>query len=293
MRVAIFHATFDVAGGGERLVLQIARALDELGHEVDLYTTYLDQRVFRLLASDLGWQRPPKVVRAPLAGLLRVVARGRAVRLWRLLAFREVGKYLRRAMEDYDVVVETRSNVPLDVDVSYIHYPAVLDYLADKHTSIHWRVYNWLVMELAERARGSPRLVLTNSSWTAEKVREAYGLEARVLYPPVEVERFEGVDLNRKENIVLTVSRFSQEKNLDTIVRIARLVPEAQFYVVGSTSPYSRPVINRLTGLIDELGAKKRPHRDRRAQGETRRAVLAGKDIPSPALPRALRHSHS
>jgi len=45
---------------------------------------------------------------------------------------------------------------------------------------------------------------------------------------------------------VLTVSRISPEKRLTAIAEVARLVPEAEFYLVGSTSVYSGPVLREI-----------------------------------------------
>jgi hypothetical protein len=43
MRVAIFNALIGLAGGGEKVALTLARAFEELGHRVTLYT-YEDER---------------------------------------------------------------------------------------------------------------------------------------------------------------------------------------------------------------------------------------------------------
>lgn len=44
MRIAIFHLAFIYSGGGERLVLEEAKALKKLGHEVDIYACLLDKK---------------------------------------------------------------------------------------------------------------------------------------------------------------------------------------------------------------------------------------------------------
>jgi glycosyltransferase involved in cell wall biosynthesis len=89
---------------------------------------------------------------------------------------------------------------------------------------------------------------MTNSAWTAERVKRAYGNQrVYVVHPPVNVEELSSLNGDRGK-IVLTVSRIDWGKRVMEIPEIARLVPEAEFYLVGSTSSSSGPILN----LIEE-----------------------------------------
>lgn len=44
IRIAIFHLAFIYSGGGERLVLEEAKGLKKLGHQVDIYSCLLDKK---------------------------------------------------------------------------------------------------------------------------------------------------------------------------------------------------------------------------------------------------------
>ncbi|MFP3287754.1 MAG: hypothetical protein RXP86_10885, partial [Acidilobus sp.] len=65
MRVALVHTAFFIAGGGERLLLEMYRALKDLGHEVDLYTAYLDERAWQVITNDMGDVPEPTVLGEP------------------------------------------------------------------------------------------------------------------------------------------------------------------------------------------------------------------------------------
>jgi glycosyltransferase involved in cell wall biosynthesis len=94
---------------------------------------------------------------------------------------------------------------------------------------------------------------MTNSSWTAGHIRRAYGdLRVYVVHPPVNVEELLPLGGDRGE-VVLTVSRISPEKRLTAIAEVARLVPEAEFYLVGSTSVYSGPVLREIRERAEGL----------------------------------------
>jgi glycosyltransferase involved in cell wall biosynthesis len=87
---------------------------------------------------------------------------------------------------------------------------------------------------------------MTNSAWTAERVKRAYGSQrVYVVHPPVNVEELLTLGGNRGR-IVLTVSGIYPEKNVLAIADVARLVPEAEFYLVGATGPASGPVVREL-----------------------------------------------
>jgi glycosyltransferase involved in cell wall biosynthesis len=53
--------------------------------------------------------------------------------------------------------------------------------------------------------------------------------------------------------VVLTVSRIEWGKRVTEILEVAKLVPEAEFYLVGATGPASGPVIRELKGRAEGL----------------------------------------
>jgi len=243
LKIAVIHTFFDEAGGGERLALEMVRALRELGHRADLYTAHVDERAWGVLTS--GLEDPPRPIPLGEPLLSRALRRtGRFVRLRRLYAITRLAGRVKRVTKDYDLVIETQTNVPVFwADASYIHFPALIDYMAlQARAGGLRRLYDWLVVRRARSLADSTRPVMTNSGWTAEYVRKAYGSQrVYVVHPPVNVEELLPLGGDRGK-VVLTVSRISPEKRLTAIAEVARLVPEAEFYLVGSTSVYSGPV---------------------------------------------------
>jgi glycosyltransferase involved in cell wall biosynthesis len=154
-----------------------------------------------------------------------------------------LGKRLKRMKPDYDLIIDTYANVPVPwADASYVHFPArcLLGFLSrHRRLQLHERLYYRLIAWMAKRLADSTRPVMTNSSWTAEYVRRAYGSQrVYVVHPPVNIEELSSIG-GDKGRIVLTVSRIDSNKKVTEIPEIARLVPEAEFYLVGSTSDYS------------------------------------------------------
>ncbi len=253
-KIAVVHTFFDEAGGGERLALEMVRALRELGHRADLYTAHVDERAWGVLTS--GLEDPPRPIplgEPLLSKALRMT--GRFVRLRRLYAITRLAGRVKQVTKDYDLVIETQTNVPVFwADASYIHFPAIIDYMAlQARAGGLRRLYDWLVVRRVRSLADSTRPVMTNSNWTAECVRKAYGSQrVYVVHPPVNVEELLPLGGDRGK-IVLTVSRISPEKRLTAIAEVARLLPEAEFYLVGSTSVYSGPVLREIRERAEGL----------------------------------------
>jgi glycosyltransferase involved in cell wall biosynthesis len=247
MRIALVHTFFDEAGGGERLALEMYRALRELGHEVDLYTAHVNERAWGVLTSGTRDVPRPVVLGEPLVTrLLRPT--GRLVRYRRLVAASALARRLARQGRGHDIVVETQTNAPMPwADASYIHFPALIDYVTLQASGgLTRRLYDWLISREVRKVGRGGSLVMTNSSWTAEYIRRAYGdLRIEVVHPPVNVEELSSIG-GERDKVVLTVSRISPEKGLTAIAEVARLVPEAEFYLVGSTSTYSGSVLREI-----------------------------------------------
>jgi alpha-1,2-mannosyltransferase len=254
-RALVIHALFDVLGGGELFALKLSQALIESGFEVELLTaTPVDTVKLRDIYGDV---EPPRITvkRVREAEYLSKLMPGRLVRLRRLVVYREYEPLMETARREYDIVFDTQSNLPTPVDISYIHYPALLPTRSGR---LEWVVYNHLVRLLA-RDYKTPRSgrVLANSTWTAHMVYKVHGVIPGVLYPPVDVEYFSTVASNtNREKVVVTISRFTPEKNLSKVLDVARDLPDYQFILVGSTGPGSERVISGLEVKIDELRLK-------------------------------------
>jgi len=147
VRVALTLISLTVVGGAERLTLDMYRALRELGHEVDLYTTRLDERAWETLTSGMnGIPRPTVLGEPPINRLF-----SRTLLLRRLLAAPYLGRRIRKLRHRYDLIIETQSNVPFRwADATYLHFPLVdilKSYLEHQYRlRLYERAYNSLVI---------------------------------------------------------------------------------------------------------------------------------------------------
>ena len=259
MKIALVYPLLEEVGGAERLTLDMYRALRDLGHEVDLYTAHLNEDAWQVLTGDTDDIPMPTVLREPLIELIDRLF-NRALLLRVLLAAPYLGKHAKKLRHRYDLIIETESNVPLKwTDASYIQAfpPAELPkyylYIERLKLSLHERIYNSLIAWWARSIADRTKPVMVNSAWTAKYTREAYGSRrVYVVHPPVNVEELSSIGGGRGK-VVLTVSRIDWAKRVTEIPEVAKLVPEAEFYLVGSTRLASGPVLEILKERAERL----------------------------------------
>jgi glycosyltransferase involved in cell wall biosynthesis len=258
VRIALVYPLLEEAGGGVRLTLDMYRALRDLGYEVDLYTAHLNEDAWQVLTGDTDDIPRPTVLREPLIELMDRLF-NRALLLRVLLAAPYLGKHAKKLRHSYDLIIETESNVPLKwADATYVHFPPAefpryYLYIERLKLSLRERAYNSLIAWWARSIADRTKPVMTNSAWTVKYIREAYGSQrVYVVHPPVNVEELSSIGGDR-DRIVLTVSRIDWAKRVTEIPEVAKLVPEAEFYLVGSTRPASGPVLEVLKERAEGL----------------------------------------
>ena len=69
-------------------------------------------------------------------------------------------------------------------------------------------------------------LVLTNSEYTRKAISNAFNIDAKILYPPVDVETFQEIALksNQRDGMVLVISRIAPDKQIENAIEVARIM---------------------------------------------------------------------
>jgi len=254
-KVLVIHPFFDIKGGGEVLALRLIQALREGGYEVSLLTTDIDsselEKLFNIRLD--GVKVYTESFR--LVSFLESISHGRLVRLRRLMAVDRLFKDNKDLIEEHDLVMETQTNMPSWVDISYIHFPIVY---GTNREGLLWAPYNFIVKQYAKRFnKAIPARILTNSRWTASMIYRAYHIIPDVVYPPVDIEYFLRASENTgREKMVVTTSRFTPEKRLESILDVASLMPDYTFVLTGSTYRHSKLVLDELNDKIRKLGLR-------------------------------------
>ncbi len=222
VRIALVHDYLTQYGGAERVVEVIQKHFPD----APLFTGVLDLDAL-----------PPDFKRIEIRAsfLNRIPGAGRRHRLFTPLyplAFRQLG----RQLADFDLVIADSSAwshhlklEPRQIVICYCHSPARFLY-ADEDYLRAARLPRPVRFGIDAAAGGMRRLdhraaqrvdrYLANSRNVADRVERAYGREARVVYPPVDVERFSIDESVTPEDWFLVVSRLVPHKWIQLAVEV-------------------------------------------------------------------------
>lgn len=247
-RIAIFHDYFGAIGGGENVVIELAKIL-----EADIITTESNMNI------------PPSI---------RVITLGRTIRYPGL---RQISAGFRFFFcdfsKEYDLFIlsgnwahyAARRHHP-NIWYCHILVPALYEEgieffpktmlksaIIRAWKIIHSRADAWSLRHVDR--------IIANSRNIQEKISRFYARTADVIYPPVETGKF---FCSAYENFWLSVNRVYPEKRIELQVESFRNIPEENLIIVGGCSPgdhasaYAEkirrdlPVNVRMAGQIPE-----------------------------------------
>ena len=138
-------------------------------------------------------------------------------------------------------------NAMADKTIVYVHYPVDLEvihhrYLNSKIKKIYIKPWRFISENLDYIKRST---IITNSNYTKDAINIAWGMDAKVIFPPCPQYSFPLVD-QVKKNVVCSLGRFTPEKNYEMILEIARRQSNTQFELIGSITPDKRSYLQKL-----------------------------------------------
>ncbi len=255
MRLGIVHHDLSVRGGAERLVCEVGDRLEKRGHEV----FYVTSRFI----PDLSYPklRSKKVVKVGFQ--VRLPGGYAHAYVEAFNTFRSLLKTFRRV--DVDALLFSKQysllyfakrlrNVP---SVMYVHWP---ERLSAQVTTTLRRFYRRPIEQMEAASFSDADAVLCNSKSTARVVSSLFSRLAIVAYPGVDTDFFKPPDLENSvdENLILSVNRFAEYKNLELAVEATCLVlkeiPEAHLIIAGNVDKGSYAYYARLRKIVDDKG---------------------------------------
>lgn len=242
--MAIVHDFLNQRGGAERVVVTLAQMFPD----APIFTSVYDPRgtFSEFMAHDVR------------TSFLQRLPHSSASFRWLLplypFAFRSFD------LTPYDLVISSSTNFAHAVHargrhIVYCYNPPrwlyqTGEYLGEGPVSAKWLRFMLSPLLAAirvwdRRAASRPDLYIAISKAVAERIKQRYGREAPVVYPPVEVERFSGVERKPQGSHYLVVSRLLPYKRVDLAVA-ACTRRKAPLVVVGDGP--ERRALERIAG---------------------------------------------
>jgi glycosyltransferase involved in cell wall biosynthesis len=195
-------------------------------------------------------------------------------------------------LSGYDLVISSSHAVakgvltgPDQIHVSYVHTP--IRYAWDmqhqylRESNLERGLKSWLARWLLHKLRlwdirTSPGVdhFVSNSKFIARRIKKVYGRTAKVIYPPVDCDRFAMV--KEKQNFYLTASRLVPYKRVDLIVEAFNQMPGCRLVVVGDGPDYAK--IKAMAGGNVEVLGYQSDERLRELMSNARAFVFAAEE---------------
>jgi glycosyltransferase involved in cell wall biosynthesis len=222
MNVALVHDYLNQYGGAERVL----EGLHQLYFDAPIFTSVYDRMGMR----ELGFDDSNKDIRTSFMECLPF--RGILPRYYFTLFYPFAFQLF--DLSGFDVIISDASFAakyvrkrPGAVHICYCHTPPrfLYGYDTDISTKQMYAAERWLsrfwkfwLRKLDQSRSRDVDVWVANSSSIAHKIQQAYGKTSTIVYPPVDLTRFE-CHAARDEGYYLVVSRLGEYKRVDMIVR--------------------------------------------------------------------------
>ena len=241
MKVAIVHEWLDVLAGSERVVAELLACYPD----ADLFT------LVDFLPPDARGFLAGRPVRTSF--LQRLPFARRHFRLYLPLMPLAIEQF---DLGGYDLILSSSHAVakgvitgPDQVHVSYVHSP--MRYAWDMQAQylrqtgmdrgLKTLYVRWVLHRLRQwdvRTANGVDVFVANSRYVGRRIRKAYGRDATVIPPPVDVDRFTPAE--GRGDAYLVASRLAPYKRVDLVVAAFARMPGRRLIVVGDGSEKAR-----------------------------------------------------
>jgi len=230
MKVLFVHPYLSVLGGGERVCLHAIKAMLDDGHDVILVSDWVDNKTVESLT---GLSVLEKVTHIPYRKAEHEMQGFSAYRT--MLRHGLLRSRVKTMTGRVDLELLTQDAVfGLGIGnrtVGYVHFPELVNRRnVGSKSRLFWSTYYAPVKLYWRRNLDKVDLLLCNSEFTRGTIRERWGREALVVYPPVDVDVFRPVP---KVDLVVTLGRFLAPKNYEMVLEVAKRLPDVAFEIIG------------------------------------------------------------
>jgi len=253
MKIAIFHDYFGAIGGGERVVLMMAKILN-----ADIITTDIDT---------LSKMRPE----VPVISLGRTLKNRGFKQISACLKF-----YFCDFSKEYDFFIFSGNWAHYAAhrhhpNLWYCHTPVRVFYdlysiflsRLDLISRQEFRLWAQFQRRFDRQSVSKIDCIVTNSKNVQKRIRQTYSRDAVVIYPPVDTSQFHCIEYG---DFWLSVNRLYPEKRIELQIEVFRQIPEENLIIVGGyaqgdhASEYLKNLNAHLPSNVTILGEVAEPH---------------------------------
>jgi glycosyltransferase involved in cell wall biosynthesis len=238
----IIHDMFQIKGGGERLVLALCDGL-----QADLTTAFVGSDTFEL--EYLGERLRNLDALSSLHG----------IKTWSLArAFKNIDQTDKYNHVIYSGVASPLAinNQPANNHMFYCHTPPRFIYDKKQHYLDQFNPIKRLAFKLLvnwfkpqyEQAVHHMDQVLTNSYFVQDRIKQALNIDAEVIYPPCDTNRFNWIE---QGDYYLSMARHDGLKRIDAIIKAFLQMPDKKLVIASGGHETNQ--LKKLAGNAENI----------------------------------------
>lgn len=267
VKISVIHHGFYVAGGGEKVALSLLEALDRTDHDTELRCVHppADTLFHEQPAREQGgWDNGSQPMRCEFkrVRLTRIPEGGAGGGAPDLAAevralFKDTGSDLLVVTDGGFILDRTDAprvllygNSDLSTEAELLHRRCPRSPLRSPLRALRLRLAQAAFRKTMAAFRDGLVVAIPNTESTARSYASLFGRASieRVVYPPVDLERFKALRGDPKADRVATTGRFSPEKNYEMAARVMRRVGTRWDAVGNAKGPRQEKYLAELRG---------------------------------------------
>ncbi len=232
MNIGIIHGFIGGGGGTEKTLLTILEALEETNHNVTLYT--FSKPKISLKKIKIKSTIPISI---PMFGLYQ-----------RLMKSNLISK-----AKNEDIIIQTSGGFvipenPNQKIIVYCHsdFSNELEKPITKYKGIwvkYYKIYYGKLKQSLSKINQENVFLISNSKYVQNSLETIYGKKSSLLYPPLDLSEFN--QKKSKKSSIITISRFSPEKNLEFLIDVIKNL-SINSIIIGNTKTKSNEIYYNL-----------------------------------------------
>lgn len=234
LNIGVIHGFIGGGGGTEKTLFTILEALEKTNHKVTLYTFSKPKLSFKKIVI-----KSIIPISIPVFGLYQRLMESKLVEKAKNedILIQASGGFAVPKNSKQKIIVYCHSDFSNELEKSVTKYKGIW--------GKYYKIYYEKTKKSLEKINQENIFLLSNSKYVQNSIDKTYGKKSSLLYPPLDLSEFKQ-NISKKTSII-TVSRFSAEKNLEFIINVIKNL-SIDSIIVGNTKTKSNEL---YYGLLD------------------------------------------
>lgn len=248
MKIGIIHGFVGGGGGTEKTLYAIIESLTEGGHQVTLYT--ISKPSIKIPGIKIVSTLP---FHLPIFGLYQRYMESKLIAKAKDedLIIQASGGLVLPEKKDQKVIIYCHHDFQNEAKKDITKYKGVW--------SLYYKPYYLMSQKFVNQINDKNILFISNSKFIQDSIKQKFSKNSIVIYPPVELELFRNE--TKKENSVITVSRYSQEKNLEFAIDVFQNT-DVKYTIIGNTKTrinklYYEKILSKVNTIQSKISLLK------------------------------------